>query len=75
YKNATGLIAAVSLARRVLSGGASELGDYLSFLSGGCSKDPLDLLRDAGVDMASPEPVKTTLTRFESLTKELDELL
>ena len=75
YKYATGLSAAVALSRRVLDGGDQELQDYLSFLSGGCSKDPLDLLRGAGVDMASPEPVATTLKRFESLTKELDELI
>ncbi len=75
YKYATGLSAAVALSRRVLEGGQQELDDYLKFLSGGCSKDPLDLLRDAGVDMASPEPVKTTLKRFADLTEELDRLL
>ena len=75
YKYATGLSAAVALARRVLEGGEDELNDYLSFLSAGCSKDPLDLLCDAGVDMASPEPVKTTLKRFEELTTELDGLI
>ncbi len=75
YKYATGLSAAVALSRRVLEGGQQELDDYLAFLSGGCSKDPLDLLRDAGVDMASPEPVKTTLKRFADLTEELDQLL
>jgi oligoendopeptidase F len=75
YKYATGLSAAVALARRVLAGGQQELDDYLSFLSGGCSKDPLDLLRDAGVDMTSPEPVATTLKRFRDLTEELDQLL
>ncbi|MCO8120444.1 oligoendopeptidase F [Stieleria sp. TO1_6] len=75
YKYATGLSAAVALSRRVLEGGQAELDDYLKFLSGGCSKDPLDLLRDAGVDMASPEPVKTTLQRFKTLTEELDQLL
>jgi oligoendopeptidase F len=75
YKYATGLSAAVALSRRVLEGGESELRDYLSFLSGGCSKDPLDLLKDAGVDMTSPAPVKTTLDRFAALTQELDELL
>ncbi len=75
YKYATGLSAAVALSRRVLDGGAQELQDYLSFLSGGCSKDPLDLLRDAGVDMTSPDPVKTTLERFRVLTEELDALL
>ncbi len=75
YKYATGLSAAVALSRRVLEGGQDELKDYLEFLSGGCSEDPLDLLRGAGVDMSSPEPVKTTLKRFEMLTTELDQLL
>ncbi|WP_390620873.1 oligoendopeptidase F [Novipirellula galeiformis] len=75
YKYATGLSAAVALSRRVLEGGQQELDDYLRFLSGGCSKDPLDLLRDAGVDMTQPEPVATTLERFRSLTEELDRLI
>ena len=75
YKYATGLSAAVALSRRVLEGGEQELQDYLSFLSGGCSKDPLDLLKDAGVDMTSPAPVQTTLERFAKLTEELDQLL
>jgi len=65
----------VALSKRVIDGGEAELNDYLSFLKGGCSKDPLDLLRDAGVDMTEPEPVATTLTRFDQLTKELDELI
>ena len=57
------------------SGGKKELDDYLSFLKGGCSKDPLDLLRDAGVDMEQPEPVETALKYFGKLVEELDELL
>ncbi|MBX3434728.1 MAG: oligoendopeptidase F [Pirellulales bacterium] len=75
YKYATGLSAAIALSERVLGGGRGELNDYLSFLKGGCSKDPLDLLRDAGVDMAEPTPVRTALDRFEALVTELDELL
>jgi oligoendopeptidase F len=75
YKYATGLSAAIALSQRVLAGGERELNDYRRFLKGGCSKDPLDLLRDAGVDMESPEPVDTALARFESLVEELDELL
>jgi oligoendopeptidase F len=75
YKYATGLSAAVALSRRVLDGGEQELRDYLTFLSSGCSKDPLDLLRDAGVDMTKPEPVATTLQHFEKLTSELDALI
>jgi oligoendopeptidase F len=51
------------------------LNTYLGFLKGGCSKDPLDLLRDAGVDMEKPEPVETALGYFQKLVDELDELL
>jgi oligoendopeptidase F len=75
YKYATGLSAAIALSQRVTEGGESELKDYMSFLSGGCSKYPLDLLRDAGVDMESPEPVDTALRRFSELVDELDRLL
>ena len=48
YKYATGLSAAIALSQRVLDGGQQELSDYLSFLKGGCSKYPLELLKDAG---------------------------
>ncbi|QDU87117.1 Oligoendopeptidase F, plasmid [Pirellulimonas nuda] len=75
YKYATGLSAAIALSERVLSGGKPELDAYLSFLKGGCSKYPLELLRDAGVDMTSPKPVATALDRFEGLVDELDGLL
>jgi oligoendopeptidase F len=75
YKYATGLSAAIALADRVLGGGPRELEDYLRFLSGGCSKDPLDLLRDAGVDMAQPAAIDAALGQFETLVDELDRLL
>jgi oligoendopeptidase F len=75
YKYATGLSAAIALSERVVSGGKQELNDYLSFLKGGCSKWPLELLKDAGVDMTSPAPVETALTRFERLVQELNDLL
>jgi oligoendopeptidase F len=75
YKYATGLSAAIALSQRVLSGGPQELNDYLSFLKGGCSKFPLDLLRDAGVDMEQPHPVDTALAHFAALVNQLDELL
>jgi oligoendopeptidase F len=75
YKYATGLSAAIALSQRVLTGGKKELSEYLTFLKGGCSKDPLDLLRDAGVDMEKPEPVATALSYFGKLVDELDELI
>ena len=75
FKYATGLSAAIALSQRVLKGGDAELQDYLGFLQGGCSKDPLDLLRGAGVDMATPKPVNTAMKYFERLVNELDSLL
>lgn len=75
YKYATGLAAAIALSERVIDGGEAELEQYLGFLKAGSSKDPLDLLRDAGVDMESPEPVAATLSRFEKLVDELESTL
>ena len=75
YKYATGLSAAIALSKRVLNGGQQELSDYLAFLQGGCSKDLLDLLRDAGVDMEQPEPVDTALQQFATLVDQLETLL
>ena len=63
------------LANRVADGGPRELQSYLGFLKGGCSKWPLDLLRDAGVDLEQPEPVATALTRFGELVDELGTIL
>jgi oligoendopeptidase F len=75
YKYATGLSAAIALSERVTNGSTRELNDYLGFLKGGCSQYPLDLLRGAGVDMETPEPVNAAMTRFGNLVEELDELL
>lgn len=74
FKYATGMSAAMALAARVTGGGRRELGDYLSFLKGGCSKDPLDLLRGAGVDMEKPDSIQDALDRFGRLVKELEDL-
>ena len=67
--------AAIALTDRVLSGGEKELDAYLNFLKAGCSKDPLDLLRDAGVDVEKPAAVDTVLTQFGKLVEELDGLI
>ena len=75
YKYATGLSAAIALSERVTTGGQKELDAYLGFLKGGSSKWPLDLLRDAGVDMEKPTPVNTALKEFDRLVTELDDLL
>ncbi len=75
YKYATGLSAAIALSQRVLYGGKAELEDYLGFLRGGCSKYPLDLLRDAGVDLETPAPVEAAMNKFSQLVDELESLL
>ena len=75
FQYATGYSAAIALARRVLDGGEMELNDYLGFLSGGCSKTPIDLLKGAGVDMTSPAPVNQALALFGKLIDEMEELL
>ncbi|MGR3179988.1 MAG: oligoendopeptidase F [Candidatus Anammoxibacter sp.] len=75
YKYATGMSAAIALSQRVLNGGKNELDQYINFLKSGGSKYPLELLADAGVDMASPEPINAALDVFKSLVDELDSLL
>jgi oligoendopeptidase F len=75
YKYATGLAAAITLAKRVADGAPGALDRYLGFLKGGSSKWPLDLLRDAGVDLETPAPVDTALPRFSELVDELATLL
>jgi oligoendopeptidase F len=75
YKYATGMSAAIALADRVLEGGKKERDEYLEFLAGGCSKEPLDLLRDAGVDMEKPAPIKAAMQRFSELVDRLEQLI
>jgi len=75
YKYATGLAASITLAKRVAEAAPGALDRYLGFLRGGSSKWPLDLLRDAGVDLEQPEPVAIALSRFSELVDELDTLL
>ena len=75
YKYATGIAAAITLARRVAGGGSKERERYLNFLRAGGSKFPLDLLRGAGVDLTSPAPVATAMERFNALVAELEELV
>ena len=75
FQYATGYCAAIALSRRILREGESAVKDYLGFLSGGCSKSPIELLKGAGVDMASPEPVDQALTLFGELLDEMEALV
>ena len=74
YQYATGFSAAAALAERILTLGAPAVADYKRFLSGGCSTDPISLLKIAGVDMSTPEPVNAALKLFGELVDELESL-
>ena len=75
FQYATGYSAAIALSRKILAEGESAVEAYLQFLSGGCSKSPIDLLKGAGVDMTSSEPVEQALSLFGELLDEMEALM
>ncbi len=75
FQYATGFSAAVAIANRILKEGESAVKDYKRFLSGGCSTDPISLLKIAGVDMSTPQPVNEALSLFGELIDEMEELM
>lgn len=75
YQYATGYSAAIALSRRILKEGEPAVRDYMNFLSGGCSADPITLLRGAGVDMATTQPITEALQLFDELITEMEELM
>jgi len=75
YQYATGFSAATSLTEGILKNGRENVEKYLNFLSSGGSKYPLDLLKDAGVDLTSPEAVKSGFDKFGDMVGELSGIL
>lgn len=75
YQYATGFSAAIALSQRILNEGESAVKDYIGFLSGGCSKDPISLLKGAGVDMTGKKAVEDAMKLFSSLLDEMEEVL
>mgnify|MGYP005771710655 CR=1 FL=1 len=75
YQYATGFSAAIAISQKIQKEGAPAVENYLKFLSGGCSTDPVSLLKIAGVDMSTPAPVESALELFGRLIDELDALL
>lgn len=75
FQYATGFSAAIALSQKILKEGQSAVDKYLEFLSGGCSKDPISLLKGAGVDMTTAAPINEALELFGQLIDELDELV
>ena len=75
FQYATGFSAAIALSSKILKEGEPAVKAYKKFLSSGCSTDPISLLKIAGVDMNSPEPIENALKQFGELIDELDELM
>lgn len=75
FQYATGYAAAIALSRRILREGECAVKDYIGFLSGGCSKSPIDLLKGAGVDMSTTQPVEEALALFSELIDEMEALM
>ena len=75
YQYCIGFSAAIALSQRILSEGEPAVKDYIGYLSGGCSKTPIELLRGAGVDMATPDPVNAALKYFGELFDQLEQEL
>ena len=74
YQYATSFCAAVAIARRILEQGEAAVKPYLEFLKSGCTKDPVSLLRIAGVDLSTSEPVDEALEVFGGAVRQIEEL-
>lgn len=76
YQYSTGYSAAIAFSKKILEEGKPAVDRYISnFLSGGSYKDPIDLLKDAGVDMSTPAPVDDALCVFEDYLKMFEEIV
>jgi len=75
YQYATSFAAAVTISKKILEGNREALDRYLRFLESGDSDYPINLLKDAGVDMTSPQPINKTIELFASLVDDMEKLL
>ena len=75
YKYATSFAAAQYLAKRILSGEENAVSDYISFLKSGCSDDPNELLKKAGVDLTDPETIPGIFSIFRERLDALKKIL
>lgn len=75
YQYATGYSAATAISAKILEEGETARENYIKFLKSGSSDYPVELLKIAGVDMASPQPVKMAMETFKNLVDELEKML
>jgi oligoendopeptidase F len=75
YKYATSICASTDLSKKVIDGEEGALDRYMNFLQSGSSDYPIELLKKAGVDMSSPEPIASTLQLFDEIVTQMEELI
>lgn len=75
YQYATGFSSAVAIAHNILKEGVPAVERYKRFLSGGCSMSPIELLKIAGVNLETPEPIQEALNVFGEVLDEMESLL
>ncbi len=75
YQYATSFTASAALSEKILSGDKKATQSYLAFLSAGGSKYPIDLLKDAGVDMTTSQPLELTMKKMNRVMDEIEEIL
>lgn len=75
YQYATGFSASMALSQKLIHGTQQDVENYLTFLKGGCTQPPVELLKIAGVDMESEKPVQEAIDLFDSLIDEFNELI
>lgn len=75
YQYSTGISASLALAKMILEGGKTMRDRYLELLKNGASKYPLELFKEAGIDMTTPEPIENTLSLYDKYLGEMEELL
>ena len=73
YQYATGISAAIALSKKIMEQGEAGVKDYMKFLTGGGSKNPIDLLKLAGVDMTTKEPIEKALELFKELLDQMEQ--
>jgi oligoendopeptidase F len=74
YQYATSYAAATALSKKILAEGQPEVDRYLSFLKSGSSAYPIDVLKKAGVDMNTPQPIEAAIQRFDEVLDEMEKL-
>jgi len=74
YQYATSYAAATALSKKILTEGQPEVDRYLSFLKSGSSEYPIEVLKRAGIDMSTPDPIEATIARFDEVLNEMEKL-